>query len=60
MVNVEIRASNVDTYQPVLRHVRGLGRDAYFGYSLVLHQTVANPTTMAEALDGVRWVSLIS
>ena len=45
---------NIDTEQPILREVSELGDNSLFGYSLVLHQLNANPTTMAEALSGAR------
>ena len=45
---------NIDTAQPILRQVPGLDNDAYFGYTLVLHQTANNPNGMAEAINGAR------
>ena len=47
-------SSNIDTDKPILREVSGLRNDSLFGYSLVLHQTSANPTTMDQALRGAR------
>ena len=45
---------NIDVDSPISREVSGLASRDLFGYSLVLHQTNANPTTMAEALQGVK------
>ena len=49
---------NVDIDHPILREVSGLASDSLFGYSLVLHQTTANPSTMAQALNGARYNKL--
>jgi hypothetical protein len=49
-----IDCQNIDTRQPILREVNGVADDSLFGYSLVLHQTLANPSNMAEAIDGAR------
>ena len=46
--------SNIDVDRPILREVSDLQEGSFFGYSLVLHQTSENPTTMAEALNGVK------
>ena len=46
---------NIDTATPILREPSAsLNANAYFGYSLVLHQTDANPSNMGEALAGAR------
>ena len=49
-----INSQNIDTKQPILREVNGLADGSLFGYSLVLHQTLANPSSMAEAINGAR------
>lgn len=49
-----VAAQNIDTRQPILREVNGLDDGSLFGYSLVLHQTLNNPASMAEATRGVR------
>ena len=46
---------NIDTDRPILREVSGLHNDSLFGYSLVLHQTIANPSSRDEALRGARY-----
>lgn len=45
---------NIDTEQPILREVSGLENGSLFGYSLVLHQTATNPSSVNETIDGVR------
>ena len=45
---------NIDTRQPILREVSGLADGSLFGYSLVLHQTLASPSNMDEATAGAR------
>ena len=49
-----INCENIDTKQPILREINGLAEGSLFGYSLVLHQTLANPSNMAEAISGAR------
>ena len=49
-------ANNLDVERPVLREVSDVGSESLFGYSMVLHQTTASPSNMAEALNGVRYV----
>ena len=46
---------NIDTVQPIVRSVP-VDQDnlAFFGYTLVLHQTANNPSTMAAAISGAR------
>ena len=46
---------NIDTDRPILREVSGLHNDSLFGYSLVLHQTIANPSSRDAALRGARY-----
>ena len=45
---------NIDTEQLILREVNGLADGSLFGYSLVLHQTLSNPSNMDEAISGAR------
>ena len=45
---------NIDTKQPILREINGVADGSLFGYSLVLHQTLFNPSNMAEAISGAR------
>ena len=47
-------SNNIDVDRPILREVSELQNDSFFGYSVVLHQTSENPTTMAQALEGVK------
>ena len=47
-------AQNIDTKRPILREVSGLAEGSLFGYSLVLHQTLANPSNMTEAISAAR------
>lgn len=49
---------NIDTAQPIVRSVPGDQDDqAFFGYTLVLHQTDPNnPGTLANAVNGARYV----
>ena len=49
-------ATNIDTDRPILREVPSLANDSLFGYSLVLHQTLVNPTNRMQALNGARYV----
>jgi hypothetical protein len=49
-----VATQNIDTKRPILREVNGLADGSLFGYSLVLHQTLANPSNMAETIDGAR------
>ena len=49
-----VATQNIDTNRPILREVSGLADGSLFGYSLVLHQTLANPSNMAEAISGAR------
>ena len=49
-----VATQNIDTQQPILREVGGLADGSLFGYSLVLHQTLANPPNMDEAISGAR------
>ena len=46
---------NIDTDRPIMREVSGLASDSLFGYSLVLHQTIANPSNRDAALRGARY-----
>ena len=48
------KCQNIDTDRPILREVSGLHNDSLFGYSLVLHQTIANPSSRDAALSGAR------
>ena len=48
---------NVDIDQPILRSVTGNAGD-YFGYTLALHQTASNPSTLQQAVSGARYVRL--
>ena len=41
----------IDTAEPIIRTVSEQDRYAYFGYSVVMHQTLANPTSMQQSLD---------
>ena len=41
----------IDTAEPIIRNVSEQNQYAYFGYSVVLHQTLANPTSMQQSLD---------
>ena len=50
---------NIDTDRPILREVSGLPNDSLFGYSLVLHQTIANPSSRDAALRGARYAIII-
>ena len=50
-----VATQNIDTEQPILREVNGLAEDSLFGYSLVLHQTLSNPSNMAESISGARY-----
>ena len=49
-----VATQNVDTKRPILREVSGLADGSLFGYSLVLHQTLASPSNMVEAINGAR------
>lgn len=50
-----VTSQNIDTATPILRvPSTNLADNAYFGYSLVLHQTDANPSNMEEAINGAR------
>ena len=49
-----VATQNIDTQRPILREVSGLADGSLFGYSLVLHQTLANPSNMDEAISGAR------
>ena len=49
-----VATQNIDTKRPILREVSGLANDSLFGYSLVLHQTLTNPSNMIEAISGAR------
>ena len=49
-----VATHNIDTEQPILREVDGLADGSLFGYSLVLHQTLSNPSNMAETISGAR------
>ena len=49
-----VATQNVDTKRPILRKVSGLADGSLFGYSLVLHQTLASPSNMVEAINGAR------
>lgn len=47
---------NIDTEQPIVRSVPGNQDDqAFFGYTLVLHQTNSNPGNLANAVSGARY-----
>ena len=51
---------NIDTARPILREAPdGIANDSLFGYSLVLHEAVANPSSRADALIGARYVVLL-
>ena len=54
LVSLVALTQNIDTQRPILREVSGLADGSLFGYSLVLHQTLANPPNMDEAISGVR------
>ena len=45
----------IDTTQPILRQVQGLGEYDYFGYSLVLHQLQNNIGSRDQALAQTRY-----
>lgn len=48
---------NIDIDQPIVRSVpAGQSNDAYFGYTLTLHQTVSNPADLQAAVSGARYV----
>ena len=49
-----VATQNVDTKRPILREVSGLADGSLFGYSLVLHQTLASPSNMVETINGAR------
>ena len=50
-------SQNIDTAQPIVRSVPGDQSDeAYFGYTLALHQTANNPGDMNQAVNGARYV----
>ena len=49
-----VATQNIDTKRPILRGVSGLANGSLFGYSLVLHQTLPNPSNMIEAISGAR------
>ena len=49
-----IDCQTIDTRQPILREINGLADGSLFGYSLVLHQTLSNPSNMDEAISGAR------
>ena len=49
-----VATQNIDTKRPILREVSGLADGSLFGYSLVLHQTLANPSNMTQAISGAR------
>ena len=49
-----VATQNIDTKRPILREVSGLANGSLFGYSLVLHQTLTNPSNMIEAITGAR------
>ena len=51
-------SQNIDTALPIVRSVPMNQDDqAFFGYTLVLHQTANNPGNMADAVSGARYVS---
>lgn len=51
-------AQTIDTTQPIIRSVPSdQDENAYFGYSVVLHQMSATSGSMTEALQNTRWVA---